>query len=469
MSERAVPFHYVLIDKILIGERFRKDVSQAYIDELRTSINNRGLLHPIVIDDSYNLLAGFCRLTACKQLEWLEVPCHFKGELSELQRLEIELDENVARKDFTWDERVALREKIHEVKSALYGHSNEIKPQVNEAGVVTRLTEPTPGWTLQDTANLVGSNTPRISLDLAMARIIKYIPQLKKYDEKEAWRVVRRLADDIERELSVRQTRTDLANVWCGDCAKVLRHVPDASVDCIIADPPYGTDVQELANVKEGNETFGHRQDSHFDDSKTTAQTALAAALPEMVRVLKDNGHAYFFFAITEYSWVLELLVKHFGEEAVDPIPLIWLKGKERWGTGDWEHKYARQYEGIFFVYSKRRRLAQVHGNIIGPFPAEEATYTAQKPINMYSELISQSTNEGELVLDPFAGGGSIGVAAVQLGRKFFLVEQNESMYKLAQSRVQDALEEKARASIKETTEAEQQAEQEDAIDERSV
>lgn len=438
--EREIPFHYVLIDKILIGERFRKVISQDYIDELRTSIDRRGLLHPIVIDDKYNLLAGFCRYTACKELEWKEIPCHFKGELNELQRLEIELEENVARKDFEWHERDALRAKIHEVKVALYSQKDEIKPQVNADGIVTRLTEPAPGWTLQDTANLVGSSKPRVSLDISMARMLKALPSLKSFGEAEAWRTVRRLADAIERELSVRQTQINLANIWVGDCAMVLRHVPDKTIDCIITDPPYGTNVQDLAGATER----AYRSESHFDDSPEAAKSELALALPELVRVLKDNGHAYFFFAPTEYPWVLALLQKHFGDEAVDPIPLIWLKGKERWGTGDWEHKYARQYEGIFFVYSKARRLAQTHGNIIGPFPGEEVTYTAQKPINMLSELICQSTTEGEIVLDPFAGGGSVGVAAVRNNRKFFCVERDESMYKLACKRIQDELEKQA-------------------------
>lgn len=459
MTERNTPFHYVLIDKILVGERARKDVSKEHIDELRFSIDRNGLFHPIVIDDNFNLCAGFCRLTACKQLEWKEIPCHFKGELSELQRMEIELEENIARKDFTWDERVALRDKIHEVKTALYGKKDEHNPQVNSDGIVTRLTEPTPGWTLQDTANLVGSNTPRISLDLSMARILKRIPALKGYGEAEAWRVIRRLGDDIERELSVRQTQVDLASVWCGDCVLVLRHVQDKSVDCIIADPPYGTNVQDLAGASDR----AYRADSHFDDSPVLAKSVIEAALPEFKRVLKENGHMYVFFGITEYPWLYPLLVKFFGDD-VDPIPLVWCKGKERWGTGDWEHKYARQYEGIFFIYSKHRRLTQVHGNIIGPFPGEDVTYTAQKPINMLSELISQSTNEGELVLDPFAGGGSVGVAAVQLNRKFFLVEQNESMYKLAKTRVQKALEEKALEKITATQTQEEPAEDEKAV-----
>lgn len=92
------------ISKITIGERFRKELGDLH--ELECSIQEVGLLHPIVIDGSLNLIAGWRRLMACKHLGWKTIPVTV---LSADDPREAERDENAARKDFTPSEAVAIK------------------------------------------------------------------------------------------------------------------------------------------------------------------------------------------------------------------------------------------------------------------------------------------------------------------------------------------------------------------------
>lgn len=84
---------------ISIDDRLREDLGE--LGELMVSIQQYGLLHPVVIDDKRRLIAGYRRLEACKRLGKKRIEVKFYGELTDEERREIELEENVQRKDLT--------------------------------------------------------------------------------------------------------------------------------------------------------------------------------------------------------------------------------------------------------------------------------------------------------------------------------------------------------------------------------
>lgn len=94
----------VLISEIKVGKRFRQDLGN--IDSLAESIQGVGLLHPIVISEDKELIAGYRRLEACKKLGWTDIPEH-KVPLKDLAKGEFH--ENHVRKDFTSSERIAIK------------------------------------------------------------------------------------------------------------------------------------------------------------------------------------------------------------------------------------------------------------------------------------------------------------------------------------------------------------------------
>lgn len=112
--DSAVVLHMRVAD-IRVGDRRRKDYGD--IDGLAANIEKRGLLHPIVIDDDdhKHLVAGGRRLDAVKRLGWDKVPVRLLGTLTESERREIELEENIHRKNLTRDERLHVFEQAKQV------------------------------------------------------------------------------------------------------------------------------------------------------------------------------------------------------------------------------------------------------------------------------------------------------------------------------------------------------------------
>lgn len=87
------------VKEIFIGERIREDMGD--IEDLAKSIEKYGLLHPIVIDENNNLIAGHRRLQAVTSLGWEEVDVKYKTHLSDKEKRLLELEENTKRKDLT--------------------------------------------------------------------------------------------------------------------------------------------------------------------------------------------------------------------------------------------------------------------------------------------------------------------------------------------------------------------------------
>ncbi len=88
---------------VRVKERRREEFGD--IEALAKSIAVYGLINPVTVDSEYNLLAGERRLRACKILKWKEIPCRLYGDLTDKERQEIELEENIRRKDLTAAER----------------------------------------------------------------------------------------------------------------------------------------------------------------------------------------------------------------------------------------------------------------------------------------------------------------------------------------------------------------------------
>lgn len=92
----------VELQSIRVRNRIRKDLGD--IDALKESIRRNGLLNPIIVTADFTLVAGQRRLEAARSLGWKRIPCYIVETGDPESLLQVELDENVARKDFTSDE-----------------------------------------------------------------------------------------------------------------------------------------------------------------------------------------------------------------------------------------------------------------------------------------------------------------------------------------------------------------------------
>ena len=403
-------YRILAISDIKIGKRFRKNMGD--MQELCSNIRQHGLIEPIVVDTTLNLIAGERRIRAFLKLGLTHIPAHFINELPELKRREIELDENIHRKAMEWHERDKLVAEIHRVKQSIYGATAQ--------GV--RVSDAAPGqkpWSQQDTATSLDMGVRSVYRSVAMDHALRVVPGLAQADtRREAERKVQRLIEDLERELVIRQIEAqkrvgdEIDRLILGDVCEELSKLDPSSVDCCIADPPYGVDV---------GDNVGWRQEPGFDDDPVSALALLRAVLKEVRRVLRPNGHLYLFFPIIYYSQVSAYLQQ--SAFIPDDIPLIWTKDQH--GTVDWSKRFAPSYETLFFCSDGTRTLTQKRINIF-VFPTDKVKeHPFQKPVQLLRELLELSTKSQEVVLDIFGGSGSASIAAKQLARHYIYIDND--------------------------------------------
>ncbi len=193
------------------------------------------------------------------------------------------------------------------------------------------------------------------------------------------------------------------------DAVKWLRTLPDASVDLLITDPPYeslekhravGTTTRLKHSKASSNAWFSIFPNARFGE-----------LFSEVYRVLAPNSHFYLYC-----DHETAFFAKPVGERAGFRFwkPLIW--DKRKIGMG---YHYRARYEMILFFEKGKRRLHDLGVPDIIEHPRIHRGYPAQKPEGVSQVLITQSSEPGQLVVDPFMGSGSVGVAALREGRCF--------------------------------------------------
>lgn len=109
MTNKTVP-----ISEITVKNRFRKEIGD--LTELRGNIQKVGLTHPLLVEPNLDLVCGQRRFLAVQELGWTDVDVRVVADLTEALRLEAEYGENVHRKDYTDDEKLALFHEILRVE-----------------------------------------------------------------------------------------------------------------------------------------------------------------------------------------------------------------------------------------------------------------------------------------------------------------------------------------------------------------
>ena len=195
----------------------------------------------------------------------------------------------------------------------------------------------------------------------------------------------------------------------CGDAVSWLRSLADASVDLAITDPPYeslekhravGTTTRLKISKASSNVWFAIFPNARFPE-----------LFAEVYRVLKPDAHFYL-FCDAETAFI----AKPAGEAAGFRFwkPLIW--DKKTIGMG---YHYRSRYEMILFFEKGRRRLNDLGVADVISCARVRSGYPTEKPVEVSEVLVEQSSDRGQLVVDPFMGSGSVGVAAARLGRRF--------------------------------------------------
>ncbi len=103
------------IQRVRVHHRVRQDLGD--LQALMTSLKAHGLLNPIIVTEEYDLVAGHRRLEAAKRLGWRAIQCRVVEAKDKTQLLQMEMDENMARKDFSSDETADALVRLDRLKN----------------------------------------------------------------------------------------------------------------------------------------------------------------------------------------------------------------------------------------------------------------------------------------------------------------------------------------------------------------
>ena len=269
------------------------------------------------------------------------------------------------------------------------------------------------------------------------------------------------LEDGLKRltELKTVTSYGNINKVIYGDCLKVLKGLPPASVDLIYIDPPFFT------QKKRKTTKFEYSDDAY--ECKSQYLVWLADVLCELKNVLKVTGSIYIHLdhhIVYEAKGYMDTI---FGENNF-LNDIIW----HYKGGGVSKRRFARKHDTIlWYAYDssqhyfnpdpirvpytdgtvarmknkwKRSNTKLDYGhyklNPLGKHPddviihktipeadPESTGYPSQKPMGLISKFIESSSKEGDVVLDCFAGSGTVGAVCKQLKRKYILIDNSSS------------------------------------------
>jgi site-specific DNA-methyltransferase (adenine-specific) len=212
------------------------------------------------------------------------------------------------------------------------------------------------------------------------------------------------------------------------DAVEWLRCLPDASVDLLVTDPAYESLEKHRAI---GTTTrLKHSKASSNDWFKVFPNSRFAELFAEAFRVLRPNTHFYL-YCDAETMFIAKPEAEKAGFRFWKP--LVW--DKRTIGMG---YHYRARYEFILFFEKGKRRLNDLGVADIIAVPRIHGGYPAEKPVAVSEVLVRQSSSAGELVADPFMGSGSVGVAALRLGRRFAGTDLNPQAVRIASDRLRE-------------------------------
>jgi DNA modification methylase len=212
----------------------------------------------------------------------------------------------------------------------------------------------------------------------------------------------------------MRVERIGEATLYLGDCREVLPTL--GKVDCVVTDPPYG---------------IGFPYASYEDTPEALAQLVEATAatiIANAVRVVITPGLTNLWLYpkpdwIAAWTWATTATYGALGYNQWQPILFY---GSDVPGFGS--------VNGVL----KCDRV-QVNGFATKDFTADCGVHTCPKPLAFVKALVERFSMDGETILDPFAGSGTTGVAAIKLGRTFIGIERDPDYFDIACRRIEAA------------------------------
>ena len=243
---------------------------------------------------------------------------------------------------------------------------------------------------------------------------------------------------------------TDLL-LYFGDNLRILEGFPNEFVSLIYIDPPFNTGKRQTRGV------------IHYKDRFVDYLDFIKPRLLEGYRILKPNGSFFFHIDWRESHYCKVLLDSIFGRESF-MNEIVWAydyggRAKKKWPTKhDTIFWYAKDPRNYTFNFEEMDRIPYMAPGLVGKDKAsrgktptdvwwhtivhtkgkEKTGYPTQKPRGIIDRILKVHTKPGDLVCDFFAGSGTTGESARELGRRVILIDNNPEAIKVMKDRFKD-------------------------------
>ena len=227
-----------------------------------------------------------------------------------------------------------------------------------------------------------------------------------------------------------------------GDCLEVMKDIPDNSIDLIVTDPPYNVsatnDGGTINKVKKLNKSL-----KDLVETNITNGYDIETLGEEFMRVMKEPNiylwcnktqiPEYFKFYVEKYKCKFDILCWH-KNNALPTYSNKYLSDTEyllyfRKGKGKC---FPKSYEDAKTYY-----IAPINHK-----DKKKYKHPTIKPLDITEKVIKNSSKENDIILDPFMGSGTTGVACKQLNRNFIGIELLEEYYNIAKERINNIVRE---------------------------
>ena len=223
-----------------------------------------------------------------------------------------------------------------------------------------------------------------------------------------------------------------MIKLYKGDCLEILKDIPDKSIDLIITDPPYKFENQGGGFYAKNNST----QRVYLDNLKNIKCCEFEPRkFLEIIKPKMKKFYGYFFCnksLVEEYikfarenKFQFDILVM----AKTNPIPAY-----NNHHLSDLEYVIMIREKGSYF--SKHKEIDDYRKFYLTS--CKKGVHPAEKPIELLKRFIKVSSEENELIIDPFMGSGSTGVACKHLNRNFIGIELDNNYFEIAKKRIEE-------------------------------
>tara|TARA_Y100001970_G_C14188299_1_gene833869 strand:+ start:779 stop:1507 length:729 start_codon:yes stop_codon:yes gene_type:complete len=228
-----------------------------------------------------------------------------------------------------------------------------------------------------------------------------------------------------------------------GDCIEELKKIKDSSVNVVFADPPYNLSNEKFQTVKSGKYEKCDKGDwDQLDDPYEFNKKWIS----ECIRVLKEDGTIWISGTLHNHP-IVGVILKELGLWIINDI--IWYKRNappllsgNRFAPSTELIWLASKTKKYFFNYDLAKELngGKQMRNMWDMTTTRHLTkHPTEKPEKLLERIINISSNEGDVILDPFLGSGTTAVVAEKMKRKYLGIEIDKEYYNISKKRLKEA------------------------------